>query len=361
MRNNKPRFTRTARLAVKTFKEHGITRLPVNPMDIIAQHKNWATMTYDDFASIKGWDTEDVIRKTGSFDGCAIYDSNADLYLILYNDHPLWIDNSRRITWTLMHEIGHIILDHLKETGEAAITRGELSKSKYEQFEAEAEYFAACVLSPIPVLYRLGIDTYEQIMQICGISKLAAQNRLTHLKKRIKQKRIFADDIEVSAIFHDFTFQKHCLICGFGFISKKAKCCPICGNKLIWGEGTMIYNDGYALDENGKAKICPRCKNEEPELGDYCSICGAYLINECTDIIGFDYNGNEYIEKEGCHSIAAGNARYCTICGNPTTFFRAGFLLPWEEAKEMIELSDGFDTTASEEAAAAEDDNEVPF
>lgn len=48
----------------------------------------------------------------------------------------------------------------------------------------------------------------------------------------------------------------------------------------------MIYDDGYALDDNGRALVCPRCKNEELKYaGDYCKICGTYLINKCSGIM----------------------------------------------------------------------------
>ena len=107
----------------------------------------------------------------------------------------------------------------------------------------------------------------------------------------------------------------------------------------------MIYDDGYKLDRDGRATICPRCENQEIEEGDYCKICGAYLINKCT---------NEDNGYESCGRIADGNARFCIYCGCDTTFYRNGLLKPWGEF-----LSQENDNEA---AAVNEDEvDDLPF
>lgn len=93
----------------------------------------------------------------------------------------------------------------------------------------------------------------------------------------------------------------------------------------------MKYPTKIRLDQNSKAIRCPVCDNEEiSPNGNYCPICGTYLINECTN---YD---NEY--GEGCGRLAAENARYCIYCGASTTFQRNKILKPWN----YTENNDGF-------------------
>lgn len=203
---SKPRFKKAAQAAALTLISHNIKKLPVNPFDIIAQHNNWKSMTYKEYALLNNFHTdEDVIFQFGSIDGCAFYDTDNDRYLIIYNDDLFWIKSPQRITWTLTHEIGHIVLGHLRETPEAMITRAVLGEEKYQQFEAEAEYFAANVLAPTPVLYRLKISTVEEIIDLCGISRAAALNKLKHLRQRGKR---FFDDFLIDRQFSDFVIAK---------------------------------------------------------------------------------------------------------------------------------------------------------
>ena len=87
----------------------------------------------------------------------------------------------------------------------------------------------------------------------------------------------------------------------------------------------MKYNDGYEVDEQGRALQCPQCENEENlSDGEYCMICGQILINRCSD--------------DECGRIAQGNARYCTQCGAQTTFFQTHRLDDWAMAKRKLEV-----------------------
>lgn len=90
----------------------------------------------------------------------------------------------------------------------------------------------------------------------------------------------------------------------------------------------MIY-DGIEVDSSGKALMCPRCGNEEihPE-GEYCKICGSYLVNKC--------NGYEENERwhEGCGAVLDGNARFCPHCGKLSEFYDRDLLKNWKKVVE---------------------------
>ena len=88
----------------------------------------------------------------------------------------------------------------------------------------------------------------------------------------------------------------------------------------------MKYNTIYELNERGRATICPQCKNEDiADDANYCEICGASLINRCTNT--------------ECNTIGSGKARFCKECGSETEFGKRGYLKPWNTEGE-IEIID---------------------
>lgn len=110
------------------------------------------------------------------------------------------------------------------------------------------------------------------------------------------------------------------------------------------GVGYMIY-DALELDENSKAKTCPVCDNEilDPE-GDYCPVCGIYLINECWGTpIDIDNWGNDQIKKNADYQLKVKLA-FAHIVEHKqlfteTTFYRTGkknIPLKWELNKIAI-------------------------
>ncbi|GEA17787.1 ImmA/IrrE family metallo-endopeptidase [Moorella sp. E306M] len=349
---NKVRYDYIRPKIAEFIAKQKINRLPVDPMQIIARNK-WTVRTYDYYAKKHGVMLKDVIEAYGSEDAFTIYQNG--LYSIAYNDK---IRSPGRIRFSLMHEIGHIYLKHLEEFDQTILARGGLTDEEYDILETEADIFASETLAPSEVLLSLGWTNYSVIEKRCKLSRKAAKFKASRLFDLIFNWVYVDPRSPIIANFYDFIYQKKCNHCGYGFISSKAKYCPICGNKLIWGEGKMIYNDGYDLDENGRAIKCPRCDNEEINYkGDYCTICGTYLINKCIDKTEVDINGNEFIIKGSCGPVP-GNARYCPICGSETTFYRMKLLAPWEKAKEILE-------TQSKTAATKEDieidEDDLPF
>ena len=76
-------------------------------------------------------------------------------YRIYYNDTML----RERIRFTIMHEIAHIMLDHLEHSDLA---------------ESEANYFAAYALAPPPLILAKNISDYVEIATVFDISKQCA-------------------------------------------------------------------------------------------------------------------------------------------------------------------------------------------
>lgn len=119
--------------------------------------------------------------------------------------------------------------------------------------------------------------------------------------------------------------KRKCTVCGAQFFNDY-NYCPICGNKntLKWGDGNMIYKE-FETYTSKKLIRCPICQNEQTNIrGEYCQICGSYLVNRCTG----DCN---HIGNCSYNTILPTNARYCPISGNKSTFYNQGFLPNWDQ------------------------------
>lgn len=335
---SEPRYTRTKKIALEFIVREGLCGLPVEPKEIALRH-HWKIEEVGDIAKDLYCSHEYVLKRfVKSKDGAAYYCDCTDEYKIVINEK---IRSRGRIRWTLMHEIGHIVLNHLKDYNKATITRG-LNADEYDVLEKEAHYFAGQILAPPVILYKLNVHSVVKLKNICSLSDEAAAIRYSYLIDWINKGKILPIEQNIISQFYNFIYKKKCNNCGYGFISKLGKRCPICGAKLIWGDGNMIY-DGFELNDYGRACTCPICGNEEIEDGNYCKICGVYIINKCT---------NEDGGYDSCGHIADGNARFCIYCGCDTTFFKNGLLKPWDE------------TTAKDndnEVAAVEDTDDLPF
>lgn len=89
----------------------------------------------------------------------------------------------------------------------------------------------------------------------------------------------------------------------------------------------MKYNNIYELNQRGRATVCPQCQNEDiSDDADYCEICGASLINRCTN--------------PECKAIGSGKARFCKKCGSETEFGKNGYLKPWNYETDEIEIDE---------------------
>lgn len=79
----------------------------------------------------------------------------------------------RRRRFTTAHELAHCVLGHLD---------GKDTPSRSD--ERDADSFAAELLAPLVVLNACGVNSSEKIARLCGISRAAADIRLTQLAQR---------------------------------------------------------------------------------------------------------------------------------------------------------------------------------
>lgn len=300
------------------------------PFSIQMKHRK---MTYDE-----------VLAQCQTKDACADYYALKEKYIIYYNDiDKIAFINSNRYRWSIAHELGHILLNHHKISDKTKIFRFNLSDKEYDKLESEADYFAQLLLVPHAALLGFRINASNHLRIMCKISSPASRRRYyeyVEWKSHINAEDSY--DKRIFSYYFSFIFKRKCKNCGAGIIQRYGKYCPMCGSKntLEWGDGNMKYPAKIKLDENSKAICCPKCNNEEvlPD-GNYCHICGTYLVNECTNY------GDNF--SEGCGRLAASNARYCIYCGASTTFLKNGTLKPWdfkESNDTFMDIPDFFDS-----------------
>ncbi len=298
--------------------------LPLEPLDII-QRQPWRVRTYGEYAQKMQRTNEELSRIFGSADGITLYE--AEQYTIFYNEN---INLDERIRFTLQHEIGHIVLEHLEEFQETILTRGGLTKAKYEVLEKEANYFATLTLAPPPIIADLGwSDDFRSIAHHCGLSYSASTNtangnnfRLRHLPLDSSQKLLE----QFSNYIYRIKFRSECNNCNADFSVQDANYCPICGSKnfsryhYVWSVDALDYSTGIPSDENNKALVCPKCQNEDTDRGDFCPICGLSLINSCS---------HKMINCPSDTPLSV-NDRFCPHCGAKSMFFINGAIKEWD-------------------------------
>lgn len=166
-----------------------------------------------------------------------------NLKIVAYDETKL----PQRIRFSLMHELGHIILAHNKETPHA---------------EHEANYFASHILAPRMAIYYSRCRNKESIAKLFDISLSAAGLALNDYKtwyeKASKHMRPldrrmylhFYDPVSKSFVYH----VEECFWCGapvYNFSTRhysKLSICPQCMIRQIHAKGA-VYDRCRRMDE----------------------------------------------------------------------------------------------------------------
>lgn len=349
----KPRFTFVTEKAYDFLLEYGCNKFPISPFELIEDLS-------DQVVCLPWSEAKKVLKSSDPFhlretkaDARTIRPSVDGKYYIVYDD--VEVNSDARIAWTIVHEIGHIILGHLTDFGETALDRGGLTKEKYGVLEVEAHYFAAEILMPTALLKYFSDITVEEIELLFGVSEEAAKKKFQRVFSASYMPPSRYDELLIRNFFdfidNDIDEAIYKNIFGAWGIPKKPKyialCrkCPDCLTYItdrhavycLWC-GTEIDKKktypsmfsrlseqqkfsklpGYSHSNlpyievelaDGKkvqrVKFCPNCLNHDLNTGaTFCKICGTPLFNIC----------------KNCGKPLSVNECHCPECGSESAF-----------------------------------------
>lgn len=349
----KPRFNFVTEKAYDFLLEYGYNRFPISPFKVLED--------LSDYVVCLPW--SEAKKTLKSSDPFHLRETKAEArtirpradgkHYIVYDD--VEVNSDVRIAWTIMHEIGHIVLGHLTDFGETALDRGGLTKEKYGVLEVEAHYFAAEFLMPTALLKFFSDITIEEIELLFGVSEEAAKK---------KHKRVFdtsymphsSYDEQLIRNFFDFLdndiegtiyrniygtwgipnkskhvpFCRKCPDCFTYIADRSAVYCPHCGAEI---DKKKAYSNMFArLSEQQKfaklpgfshpqlpcveteladgqkvqrVKFCPKCLSHDVNNdAAFCKICGSPLYNVCVN----------------CGKSLGANECFCPECGVESAF-----------------------------------------
>ena len=346
--NNYQAFLKSQEILYQNF----ITDFPLNIIKLIESY-DIILQTLDDYQEFRSITKEsrDYIKIS---DGRSFYDPTHNIYMIVYDSSK----KSQRIRFTLAHELGHILLGHLKNEL-TQIDRGGISNSLYQNFENEADTFAGNLLAPpILILEKIKNISHFSSSIVCKSFALSFNCVEYYRKKDFTEwihKNISSAEKHILYNYRNRLYPLYCSVCRTQIFGKNFLFCPICGNSLIKGRGNknMLYSR-IDLNEHNKAKICPKCGNEDIlQEGEYCQICGCLLVNKCLQDCNLPFD-NDDVSCCSKSTRLPGNARYCPYCGSETSFLTQGILKPWNAENKDISLP-------SSNLSAVDSDDELPF
>lgn len=99
-----------------------------------------------------------------------------------------------RAKFTVAHEVGHIVLDHVKP-GDFTTANREPHPGDAPE-ERAANQFAARLLAPTCVLWGLDVHTADEIMELCRISRQAAEFRAGRMEELYRRNRFLTSPLE---------------------------------------------------------------------------------------------------------------------------------------------------------------------
>lgn len=343
----KIRYKHIKLITNNVFISCNLNSYPVDLFLLFKHFKNCRVVSYSTHMKKYKLTEEETISHFGSDEGCTIYKPSKNKYIIFYNDLDSHFKVPERIRWTLAHELGHVLLSHHKISVKTKIFRNCLTDSEYSWMESEANRFASLLLSNPIILDKLNVNSNIDIKKYCNISLEAATYRYNNFLKWKETKFISKTDLIILNQFKQFFNRHTCTLCNYTSYIKNIQFCPICGECTFnKEESTMLYKS-IDLNELNKAKICPICENEYTNIeGEFCQICGTNIVNKCT---------NDF-----CEELLTGEARYCSLCGSESTFYKNDLLSSWQgiNPKEIYKL-DSSDSLSS--PVPVIEDNGLPF
>lgn len=199
--------------ALDVLVECEVKSFPIECQSII-QHYGYRIYSYHELQ----------LQTPELYDMCVQYSEDAfrdsELHIVAYNDQM----QTRRIRFSLAHELGHIVLQHTKPTQAA---------------EKEANFFASNLLAPRMAIHYAGCKNESDVAKVFEISHEAARYafddyRRWHRGIVCRQNKMTSLDRAMYYHFYDpehkcFVYsRKKCIECGREAINSVFDRCPKC-------------------------------------------------------------------------------------------------------------------------------------
>lgn len=168
------RYEEIKKIIVDLFIKYDVTCVPVNGFEL-ATKMGIKVIPYSAIPVAKRY----LLFKK-SEDGFCVEKTLGEWY-IYYNDET----DYGRINNTIMHEIGHIVLDHSEDS---------------ELAEKEVRFFAKYALVPPVLVHKLGLDDPCEIASVFEVSFEAACYALSYYKKWLQYGSDDYTDYEVKLL-----------------------------------------------------------------------------------------------------------------------------------------------------------------
>lgn len=148
----KRRYSAIEKKVVELYDACGVNTIPLNPISIL-ETKGYILRRYSDLDCDV---LNDLLAAKSDLEAFNFLNPYIQKYVIYYNSNQ----NIKRIRFTLMHEIGHIVLGHKEES--------PLAKK-------EADFFAAYALAPYPLINFKECEDCIDVEKIFDVSAQCAQ------------------------------------------------------------------------------------------------------------------------------------------------------------------------------------------
>lgn len=166
------RYEQIKRIVVQMFADYGVRSVPISGFEI-ANRMGISVIPYSALTPSKR-----ALANMFSEDDFSGYENGE--YRIAYNDDPS--KPYGRVNFTLLHELGHVILGH---------TEGS------ELADKEADFFAKFAQCPPILIHKLGLNNVGGILNHFDISYGAACYALDYYHKWLKNGGRFYKDYEI--------------------------------------------------------------------------------------------------------------------------------------------------------------------
>lgn len=170
-------------------------RVDALPVDLNSVLRHLGVRVYAYSRSLELLEDTGLAEVAGLVSGLTFYAGGQPV--ILYNDAEL----PQRIRFTIGHELGHIVLGHVRP--------GEHTRQNREPqpgdspMEQAANRFAADLLAPACVLWGLELHRAEDIARVCKISIQAAQFRAERMEILYQRNKFLLHPLE-RAVYRQF-------------------------------------------------------------------------------------------------------------------------------------------------------------